>query len=476
MNIKLKTKAISGIKWQALNLVGCNVLQFVSSIVIARIIAPSQYGLIAMTAIFISVCHAIANCGLHEGLIRKTERDQTDCTSVFVFNIIAASLLYLLLFFTAPVVSHFYGDVELTTLLRVSSLSIIIASAAIVHSSLLVSALDFKKKAIINLSSIAISCTAGVITAYYNFQAWALVLQNITYVAVNSILTIASVSWKPDFSVSFTKLRQLLKFGSKLTFSSILNIISTQIYTVAIGKHWTPATVGLYNKADNLSGTLVKLTTGIIDNVVFASLAHIKDNRQELHDNYRKTIKLAAFTVFPVALGIGAVAYPLISVLLTEKWLGAAQYMQILAFAFMLFPIHALNLNLLKVAGRSDLFLKLEILKTSLIAISLLITLPMGITAMCYAQIAVSFAALFINTYYTGRIIGVGILKQLQDIFPSFILATAIFFICRRFTLLFSNDLISLALSILIGAVTYIACAWLFKFKELSFLKSMLRG
>lgn len=436
-------------------------------------ILPSQYGLIAMLSIFVAISQALINSGLSSAIIRKTNRTDTDCSTIFFYNVFVAGVVYLLLYITAPNIAQFYSVEELCLVLRIMSISIIISALSSIHNTLFAADLSFKTLSIINLISVCMAGIVAIIIALKGFQVWALVIQSILQSLISTIALWIKSTWKPTLKFSFYSLKESFSFGSKLMASSVINSVFNHIYAATIGKFWQPALLGFYSKADNITTLSVQAPTDIISTISYPAMCKMQHDTEKLRQNYRLMIKLAAFVLFPLCLCIGAVAYPLITVLLTDLWLDTAPILQILVFSLMWYPIHALNLNILKVKGRSDIFLNLEIGKKMISIILLITTIPLGITAICYGRIVTSIVSLALNTIYTGKELRFGFFAQLRDIAPSLLLSIAMF-VCGYIVAGYAgNNIVGLISGILTCLFVYLFGAILFRFSELQELKKI---
>lgn len=471
----LKQQTFRGIMWRVIETGGTQIIQFVISIVLARLIMPEQFAAIAMLAIFLAVAQIFINSGFSTALLRKNDRTQTDCSTVFYFNIAIALLSYIILWFAAPAVAEFYNLAELKPILRVSAISLIIGATVGVHRTLFSARMDFKSLAKYNVAALAISGCVGVVLAYFDFQVWALVAQSVISTIVSTILIWYNSPWKPTRQFSWTSLKEFFSFGSKLLASGLLDTIYTNMYSVVIGKFFPPSDLAFYNRADNIKGMASGTPTYVLQSVTFPALCKLQDNDETLRDAYRKMLRVSAFVIFPICLGVGGVSFPLINVLYTDVWIYAAVLLQIIVFAGMWYPIHAINLNLLQVKGRSDLFFRLEVIKKTIGVIVLCITLPIGLEAMCYGGIVSSLICLVINTHYTGKLLNLGFFTQMKDVAPSLALSVAMFTLCRILSTLLGNGIASLAVSVLAGAVFYLGGAWIFRFNELQLLRNIHR-
>lgn len=469
----LKHKAVNGVLWRIAEQGGKQVIYFVISVILARLIMPDQFGMVAMLTVFTAVAGVFIDSGFSTALIRKNNRTQEDCSTVYWFNIIVSVVCYLVLFACAPLVARFYDMPELSAILRVSSLGLVIGSLAGVHRTLLQAEMDFKALTKFNLLGVLVSGVAGVFFAYLGFKVWALVIQGMVMNIITTISVWYKVKWRPSFIISRQSLHEFFGFGSKMLASSLLDTLYSNIYSIVIGKVYKAADLAYYNRASSLTQMTSSLPTGILQSVTYPTLCKLQDNDEALKQGYRRTLRLAAFIIFPLCLGIGAVAYPLINVLYTDTWIYAATLLSIIAFSRMWYPIHAINLNYLIVKGRSDLFFRLEVIKKVQGILMLCITIPIGLEAMCYGAIVTSLLALIWNTYYTGKYLGMGIIAQLHDLFPTLLLSGAMYAGSRSIAMFMGNGMASLICSVTAGAIIYVGGALLLKFPEVNELKNI---
>ena len=374
------------------------MIQFIISVVLARLILPEQFAEIAMLSIFTAVASVFINSGFSSALIRKIDRTQADCDTVFYFNIVVSLLSYGILYYIAPSVARFYDIKELEAILRVSSLSLVIGSMAGVHRTLFQARMEFKKLAKYNVLALLISGSVGIYLAYRNYQVWALVVQSLVSVSISTIFIFYSSPWRPTSQFSWVSLKEFFSFGSKLLGSSLIDTTYKNIYSVVIGKFFPHSDLAYYNRANSLKGLSSAFPMSVVQSVTYPALCKLQNNDELLRSSYRKLIQVGAFIIFPLCLGLGAVAYPLINVLYTTVWIYAASLLEIIVFAGMWYPIHAINLNLLQVKGRSDLFFRLEIVQKMLGVIILCVTLPFGLKVMCYGEILLSILCLFVRS------------------------------------------------------------------------------
>ena len=472
----LKSKTVKGTLWSSVERFSVQGIMFVVMIIMARMLTPEDYGLVGMITIFVAVSQSLIDSGFSQALIRKQDRTETDNSTVFYFNIAVGAALYTILFLCAPIISDFYGEPQLTPVTRAIGLCIVFNSLAVVQRALLTVRLDFKTQAKATLIGAVVSGAAGVTMAYTGFGVWAIVTQQVVNLALVTLFLWVFSHWKPIWAYSWKSFRELFSFGSKLLASGLIDTLYRNMYLIVIGKVFKASDLGYYTRAHQFSDFASSNITGIFQRVSYPVLCTIQDDDTRLADVYRRLLKVSAFVIFPLLMGLAAVARPLVITFLTEKWLFAATLLVPLCFAGMWYPVHAINLNLLQVKGRSDLFLRLEIIKKALGVAMLCITLPMGLLPMCWGMLANSIISLVINTHYTGRLIHLGFLAQMRDLLPSLALSMATgAAVHATVTLIPMHPGLALAAGVIEGAALYSAIAKLLRFKEFAELMSIIR-
>ena len=471
----LKQKAAKGVLWSTVERFSVQGVQFLIMIVMARLLTPHDYGLIGMLAIFIAVAQSLIDSGFSQALIRKQDRTEADNNTVFYFNIVVSTLLYLILYASAPFVADFYNTPQLCPVMRVVCLSIIFNSLAVVQRALLTIRIDFKTQAKAALTAAVTSGAVGITMAYHGFGVWSLVTQQLLNLGINTGLLWLLSKWRPRLIYSWQSFHELFAFGSKLLASGLLDTIYRNIYPIVIGKLFSASSLGHYTRAHQFSEFPSSNLTGIIQRVTYPVLCEIQNDDARLASIYRRFLKLSAFIIFPLMVGLSSVAKPFVNIVLGPQWSFCGQLLQILCFGMMWYPIHSVNLNLLQVKGRSDLFLKLEIIKKILGISVLCITAPFGLIVMCYGQIFNSLVALAINTYYTGKLINVGFIRQMCDLLPTIALCLVMFALILTVNSFITGDVIKLCAGIVIGVIFYTFTSRLFKFSELTELTNLLK-
>lgn len=464
----LKQKTVKGVFWSSLGSFSVKGVQFVVMIVMANLLTPEDYGLVGMLTIFIAVSDTFISSGFGSALIRKQDRTNTDCSTVFYFNIAVASFFYALLFFAAPFIADFYNEPLLAELTRVIGLVLIINGFNQVQGALMTARMDFKTSAKISFTSAVVSGGVGLTLAFNDFGCWALVGQQIAAALCRTLLYWYFSKWRPVLVYSWKSFRELFGFSSKLLASGLLDTIYGNIYPLIIGKLYSAATLGFYNRAQHFAELPSVNITGIIQGVSYPALCTLQHDDARLATTYRKFIRISAFVIFPLMMGLAGCAKPLIITLVGEKWLFSVLLLQIICFRMVWYPLHAINLNLLIVKGRSDLFLKLEIIKKVIGVFFLVISAPFGIVAMCVGSIFSSFFCLIVNTYYTGKIINVGFFKQMGDISKTIVLSLLMGTLVLCISMFCPTPhIFTLTIAIAAGALFYIATAKMMRFPEL---------
>lgn len=471
----LKEKAVKGVFWSSVDRFSSQGIQFIFSILIARMLLPSDYGVIAMLGIFLAVSQSFIDSGFGTALVQKIDRTETDFSTVFYFNVLVACFFYGLLWIISPYIAAFYDIPLLESVTRAVALTLIFNALGGIQNAKLTIAIDFKTRAKISLMCTISTGIIGLIMAYQGYGVWALVTQNIVNSVLNTTLLWLFVRWIPQRTFSMQSFRQLFGFGSKLLASGLLDTIYNNIYPLVIGKFFSASTLGVYSRASSLAQYPSSNLTSVLQSVTFPVLSSIQDDEERLGNAYRRLLRMSVFIIFPLMIGLSAVADPFIRLVLTDKWEGAIYLLQIVCFSMMWYPVHAINLNLLQVKGRSDYFLKLEIIK-KIIGVSMLcITVPMGIVAMCYGGICTSIICLGVNTHYTWKLIGYGFKRQMREMLPTLLHALVMGAIVWTVAQLLPTVESQLIGGILSGATYYIAGAWLLKFEELQEVISIIK-
>lgn len=469
----LKNKTKKGLAWSMIERFATQGVQFLFGIILARLLSPDDYGVIAMPLVFLAIAQCIIDSGFSTALIRKPELTEDDLSTAFYFNIGIGFFCYAVLFFSSPLIADFYHTPILSSLLKVTALAVLFNPLCAVQQAILTRKIDFKTQAIVSLSGAVVSGIVGLYMAYNGFGVWSLVFQQVGGYVMRTILLWILGKWKPKRKWSWESFHYLWGFGSKMLGSGLLDTIYNNIYPIVIGKYFSAQDLGNYTRAQQFSSLPSSNVTGVLQRVTFPVLSSIQNEDERLAKNYRKILKLSAFLVFPMMLMLSAIANPLVRILLTDKWIGCVILLQIVCFQMMWYPIHAINLNLLTVKGRSDLFFRLEIFKKIMGVCIMFITIPHGIIWMVSGGIVSSMLSLIINTYYTGKLINVGYFKQMGDLLPIFGVSFIMWLIVHATISLSSNLYCQLVLGISLGVIVYLIGAKIFLKAEFNDALSM---
>lgn len=460
----LRERTISGIFWSFSERIGQQAIQFVIQIVLARLLLPEQFGVIAMLAIFMAVAQSFIDSGFGQALIQKQNATPVDESSVFYFNIAIGIFVAGLLCLAAPLIASFYKMPILTPVTRVLSLTLVINAFGLIQTSLMTKRVDFKRQMKVSMVAVAGSGAAGIILAYLGFGVWALVIQSLSNSLLRTIMLWFVHKWRPIRAISLKSLRSMFSYGSKLLFSGLLDTIYNNLYLLIIGKFFSARDLGFYSRARSIQQLPVDNVTSSVGRVTFPVFSSIQENKERLKRGLKEALKNMAIVNFALMIGLAVCARPLVRVLLSDKWLPTVPYLQLLCIAGMLYPLQAINLNVLKAQGRSDLFFWLEIIKKALVTVAIFVTYRWGVVAIIYGQIATSLIAYYLNTYYTGKMLKYPITEQIVDLLPALGLSLLIGAILFILTLLpINSQILLLLLQIVIGVGLWITLCWIFK-------------
>lgn len=461
----LRKKTIQGVAWSTIERFSLQTIQFIINIIMARLLLPSDYGMIGMLAIFLQLSQTFIDCGFTNALIQRKERTEVDFSTVFYCNVLIAIILYGILYFSAPLIANFYKMPQLTLVTRIIALNFIFASFSAIHKIKLTINIDFKTQSKASLTAAIVSGSIGITTAYIGMEVWALVIQSILNSLLLTILLCCFLKWKPLKKFSLQSFKSLFSFGSKLMIANFINIIYRNLYTLIIGKKFSAITLGYYTRAEQFASFPPSNINSILSRVIYPILSSIQEDNDRLANTYRKYIQLASFVIFPLMTGVASLAHPIISILLTNKWIGVVTLLQILCFDWMFDHISTINLNLLYVKGRSDLSLRLEIIKKTIAIVILFISIPFGIQGMCWGRVVYSLIATYANCYYTQSLIGLTFKQQIYDILPYFALALSMGAIIIGIVHFIFQPFASIIVGILVGMTFYLLMSYLFKMK-----------
>lgn len=471
----LKSKTIKGVGWSAADAFLGQGITFLVGLVLARLLSPSEYGLIGICLIFVNVLGGIVDSGFSTALIRKQDANDDDYNTMFYTNLIISVLLYGGLVVSSPFIAHFFDREELSALVPVMGLIIIINSLSLVQYTILTKRIDFKTKTKVSLISSIASGILGIISAYMGMGVWALVIQKILQQILYTVFLWIFNKWWPKLKFSRDSFHYMWGFGWKMLVSGLLNNIWNQLYQVVVGKFYNPATLGQYSRAKEYANIFSSNLTSIVQRVSYPVLADIQDDETRMVAAYRKVIKMTMFVTAIFMISLGAVSEPLIVTLIGEKWLEAATYLPLICISLSLYPMHAINLNMLQVQGRSDIFLYLEIIKKVISVGPICLGIFVSIKAMLWGTIFTGIISFFLNTYYTGKKLHYTSFMQIKDVAGSYMIAVVIAISVYFLKYLSMACYTTLALQILVGIIVFFLVCELTKPSEYVELKTMVQ-
>ncbi len=469
-------RTVKGMVWSVIDRFAGQGVQFLMSIIIARLVLPSDYGLIAMLTIFLAIAQTFVDSGFGSALVQKKDRTETDFSTAFYFNIVVSTFAYLILFLTAPFIADFYNQDKLVAVTRIAGLSLIINSFGVVQLARLTITLDFKKTAVATLTAVTISGVLGIFMAYYGYGVWSLVAQTLSNNIINVLMLWVIAKWHPKLVFSAKSFKSLFGFGSKLLLSSLLHTLYVNLYSLIIGKFFSAKDLGYYNRANALAMFPSTNLSNVIMRVIYPVQCRIQDDDTQLIDNFRKYLRLSCYVIFPIMIGFCVLAEPIVLILMKEKWLPAVPYLQIMCIAYMWDSIMKLNGSLLNVKGRSDLFFRAEIIKKITAFLILAATIPFGITVMCIGLVLYAFADIRIITIYVRKVLEVRLLPQLKDISGILLLSLSMGAVTYFFSILTVNPYFKVLFGMVAAVIYFFMISWLFHFREFGFIVSLIRG
>lgn len=476
MSESLKKKTVRGTFWSALDNIANQGVTFLVGLVLARLLTPHEYGLIGYIMILVAVFNSIVDSGFSNALIRKKDAGETDYSTAFIFNLAVSLVMVAAMVLVAVPFSRFFKEPQLVPLVRVMSVIVVINALALIQRTRLVKSVDFKTQTKASLISSVTSGAVGLAMAFGGLGVWSLVGQQISRQLVNTVCLWILNRWTPSWRFSWSSFRELFGFGWKLLVSGLIDTVWKEIYQLVIGKFYSTSTLGQYTRGKQFSDIFSSNMTSIVQRVSYPVLSSIQDERERMREGYRKIIRTTMLASFVLLFGLSAVAESLLTVLIGPRWLEAAHYLQIICFAASLYPLHAINLNMLQVQGRSDLFLKLEILKKIIAVGPLLLGIFIDIDWMLWGSLVTSIIAYFLNARYSGTLIGYSIKAQIKDILPSLGIAAVMAACVFPISLLDLRPIWMLIVQLCAGAAVAIGLCEVFRLPEYLEIKGIALG
>lgn len=471
-NVKIIT---SNLIWRFMERAGAQIVQFVVSIILARILSPNDYGTVALIVVIANIFQVFVDSGLGNALIQKKDADDIDFSSVFCLNICFCILLYIILYFSAPLVALFYGNPQLTSLTRVLCLTVVISGVKNVQQAYISRTLQFKKFFFATLVGTVSSALIGIYMAYSGYGVWSLVIQRVANLGIGTVMLWIMVKWRPQLCFSFHRIKTLFGFGWKLMVSSLIDTVYVNLRQIFIGKLYSEKDLAYYNQGNQYPNVLANMLNTSIDGVIFPVMSQEQNDKIRLKNMARRSIKTATFILAPVMIGIAAVGPNLIHIFLTDKWMPSLPYLRIFCISYMFYPIHTANLTAINAQGRSDIFLKLEVVKKTIGVIVIFISLNYGILAIAIGELIVSFLGQIINSWPNKKLLRYSYFEQLSDIFPNIIQALVMGGIVLIFENITPYEIVNLLIQIIIGALVYIFLSIVTKNETYMYLLNFLK-
>lgn len=467
---------IGNFLWRLAERCGAQAVTLLVSIVLARILTPSDFGTVSLVMVFTTIMQVFVDGGLGTALIQKKDADDLDFSSVFYFNFVVCLVLYAIMFMVAPIIAAFYNDWSLTPIIRVISLTIVISGVKGIQQSYVSRNMLFKRFFYATLGGTIFSAFLGIGLAYVGFGVWAIVAQQLSNTAIDTLILWMTVKWRPQKMFSWERLKGLLSFGWKMLASALLDTVYGNIRSLIIGKMYSSADLAYYNQGDKFPSVIVNNINTSIDSVLLPTMAGAQDDGSRVKAMTRRAIKISTYIMAPLMMGLAFCAEPIVQLVLTDKWLPCVPFLRIFCITYMFYPIHTANLNAIKAMGRSDLFLKLEIAK-KIVGMTLLIsTMWFGVMAMAYSLLVSALTSMIINSWPNKDLLGYSFKEQIIDILPGILLALVMGVMISFVQLLGLSSVVILLIQIPLGAAIYIGASYALKIESFEYLLGIAKG
>ncbi len=471
----LKGKVLSGLFWRYFERCAAQGVTFIVGIVLARVLSPNDYGLSSLSAIYIGIISIISDLGLTQAVIQKQNPDELDYNSVFYANLLMSIVVYLIIFFTAPFAASFYEEPRLTAILRVSSLTMPISAVFAMQSTIITKRMEFKKYFWATITGTIISSFVGIFMALNGLGVWAIVGQSMTNTIIDRLFLTAIVRWRPRLQFSIKRVKPLFNYGWKLLASRALDQVYNNIYSLIIGKVYSTADLAYYDRGKQYPVYIIQNINESILSVLFPAISNVQNKIEDVKNMVRRSIVTSSFFIFPMMMGLGIMAKLIVHVMITDKWLPAVPFIQFCCFTYALWPIHTANLQAISALGRSDIFLKLEVIKKVIGISVLLITLPHGLITMMWGSCATAIASSFINAFPNKKLLGYSYFEQLKDLLPSVILSVVMAVCVILVGMIPMNDIVKIFVQVITGAVVYFGLAKIFRLECFEYILSIMK-
>lgn len=471
----MRQKVFTGFIWRFMERIGAQGVSFIVSLILARLLTPEDYGQVALITVFITILNTFATSGIGTALIQKKNADDTDFSTVFYFNILFSLALYALLFLCAPFIGRFYNDMSLVPIIRVLGTIIVVSAVNNVQQSYVSKTMQFRRFFFSTLIGTVFSGIVGVVFAYKGFGTWAIVIQQLVNQIANTVILWITVKWRPIKAFSLFRLKVLYSFGWKLLFSSLIDTVYNNIYSLVIGKFYDANTLGLYNKGVQFPNLIINNVNGPIQSVLLPAMSYEQNNTKRIKEMVRRSIKTGTYLIFPLMIGMAAVARPMVILLLTEKWVACVPFLQISCITLAFYPIHTANLQAINALGRSDIFLKLEIIKKIVGLTLLIVGIPFGVYAMVWLKALSSLISTFINAFPNRKLLNYSYWEQIKDLLPSIGISAVMGISVLAVELLQLNVVVTLVVQIVIGVIVYVGLSKLLKLECFSYIVNVIK-
>lgn len=470
-----KQKVVSNLIWRFMERFGSQLVAMVVQIILARMLDPAVFGTVAKVTIITTILLVFVDSGMANSLIQKKDPDDLDFSSVFYFNMAFCLVLYAGLFAAAPAIARFYDDAQLTAIVRVLGLTVVVAGVKNVQQAYVSKTLQFKRFFFATLGGTLLSAAVGIVMVFCGFGVWAIVAQQLTNVTVNTAILWLTVGWRSKRMFSFERLKGLLGYGWKLLVSGLLDTVYNKLREIMIAVFYTDADLAYYNRGMTYPNLLVENINASIDSVLLPVLSAEQDHKEQVRNMTRRAIRISTYVMMPMMMGLAVCAEPLIRLLLTEKWLPCVPYLRIFCFSYAFYPLHTANLNAIKAMGRSDLFLKLEIIKKVFGVIILLVTLQYGVYVMALSLLFTSVMSQLINSWPNAKLLNYAYGHQLMDMLPAILLSLVMGAAVYPIQLFGWSDWVTLPVQVIAGAAVYILGSVIFRLDSFSYLLGIMK-
>lgn len=474
--METRNSFFSNFIWRFLERTGAQVVTFIVSIVLARILSPDIYGVVALATVFTTILQVFVDSGMGNALVQKKDADDLDFSTVFYFNVVFGLVLYALIYLISPFISRFYGIYELTAIVRVLGLIVIIAGFKNVEQAYVSKNLLFKKFFFATLVGTIAAAIVGILLAVKGYGAWALVGQLLVNQLIDTIVLWIVVDWRPKLIFSFDRLKSLFSYGWKLLVSALIETIYSRLRTLIIGKYYTKSDLAFFEKGEQFPHAIATNVNSSIDSVLFPIMSFEQDDRDRIRAMTRRSIKVSTYIMMPFMVGLAVCSESLVEVVLSEKWLPCVPFLRILCITYAFYPVHTANLNAIKAIGRSDIFLILEIIKKVVGLIVLFSVMHKGVMVMAYSMLLLELMGQIINTWPNKKLLNYSYFSQIKDMIPQMFISLIMGVVVYCVSFINVNIIITLVLQIIVGIVSYVCLSKIFKVDSFDYLLGIIKN